>query len=152
MTDDMAMFAGSIERNLRLLRPFYPRIDESHWRALAKHFDVDPAARITSMSKGNATRARLVVTFALRTRVMLLDEPTTGLDAPSRAALLEQIADIMREEDRLIVFSSHDFESVERICDRLVVLDRGRVVADTTPDAFRQSLSLRERLVAQVSP
>jgi ABC-2 type transport system ATP-binding protein len=148
MTDDMQMFSGSLERNLRLLRPFYPRIDEGHWRALAEHFDVDPRASLARMSKGTATRARLVATFALQTRIVLLDEPTTGLDAPSRAALIKQIAEVMRDERRLVVFSSHDFESVERICDRLVVLDRGALLADTTPDAFRQTKSLRETLAA----
>jgi ABC-2 type transport system ATP-binding protein len=151
MTDDMTMFPGSIEKNLRLFRPFYPKIDEQHWRKLATHFDVDPKAPLKTLSKGNATRARLVITFALQTRIVLLDEPTTGLDAPARAALLKQIAEVMRDEERLVVFSSHDFESIERICDRLVVLDRGKLAADTTPQQFARAATLRETLAAGVS-
>jgi ABC-type multidrug transport system ATPase subunit len=57
---------------------------------------------------------------------------------------------VMRDERRLIVFSSHDFESVERICDRVLVLEGGKLIADTTPDTFRGESSLRERLAAQV--
>lgn len=133
MTDDMAVYPMKLGAHLNVLAPFYPTWDPALAQHLVERFGLDPNQRLPLLSKGEGTRARLVMTLAYRPKVVLLDEPTTGLDVPSRRALLQELVTIVRDPTRTVVISSHQLDDVERISDRVIVLDRGRVQADGSP-------------------
>jgi len=133
MTDDMPVFALTAGALLRSLAPFYPTWDGALAADLLRRFEIDPRQAAGQMSKGEGTRLRLVLSLAFRPSLLLLDEPATGLDVPSRRRMLAEVLEVVKDPQRTVVVSSHQVNDVERIADRIVLLDRGRVLADGTP-------------------
>jgi energy-coupling factor transport system ATP-binding protein len=86
--------------------------------------------RIDELSGGQQRRVALAGILARRPAVLVLDEPLAGLDDPSQEALLEVLSDLRRRQGLTVVVISHDLQGMDLVCDRLVRLDRGRIVAD----------------------
>jgi ABC-2 type transport system ATP-binding protein len=81
-------------------------------------------------------KAVLLLALARRPRLLILDEPTSGLDPVARHELLTEFMDVLRDEDRSILFSSHNTVDVERISDRITFIDRGRLVDTNDKEDF----------------
>jgi energy-coupling factor transport system ATP-binding protein len=86
--------------------------------------------RIDELSGGQQRRVALAGILARRPQVLVLDEPLAGLDEPGQEALTTVLGDLRRRQGLTVVVISHDLEGMDQVCDRLVRLDRGRVVAD----------------------
>jgi ABC-2 type transport system ATP-binding protein len=101
----------------------------------------DEADRIASTYSGGMTR-RLDICLALvhRPRVLFLDEPTTGLDPEIRVAVWEEVARLARDEGLTILLTTHYLEEADRLASRVAILDRGRVVAEGSPEALKAEL------------
>src|SRR3546814_5919983 len=80
-------------------------------------------------SHGQRVKALLLLCLARRPRLLLLDEPTTGLDPVARLEVLEALADVLRDESRSVLFSSHNTHDVEQLADSITFLHKGRLVA-----------------------
>jgi len=115
--------------HLRLLSSIYPDWDAAYASVLLKRFNLHPEQMARSLSLGEQTKAALLLALARRPRLLVLDEPTTGLDPVARHEVLAELMDVMRDDSRSILFSSHNTADVERISDRIAFLDRGRMVA-----------------------
>ncbi|MFM6851212.1 MAG: ABC transporter ATP-binding protein [Terrabacter sp.] len=101
---------------------------------------------VEKLSLGNQQRVQIIAALMGRPTALVLDEPFSGLDP----AAVDSMADLLREHTARgvpVLFSSHQLDLVERLCERLVVLARGRVVAAGTPDDLRSHSVLRHRLV-----
>lgn len=145
MTDEMPLFNLTIAGLVRALAPFWPTWDPALTARLLDTFELDPGKRVAALSKGEHTRLRLVVSLAWRPDVLLLDEPATGLDVPSRRRMLGEVLGVVKDERRSVVVSSHDVADVERVADRIVLLERGEVVADgPTRDVVGEGRTLEE--------
>jgi ABC-2 type transport system ATP-binding protein len=152
MTDDMPLFYLKIGPLMRALAPFWPTWDPDLAKRLLDTFELDAGKSVGALSKGEHTRLRLAVSLAWKPDVVLLDEPATGLDVPSRRKMLAEVLAIVGDPHRAVVISSHDVGDVERIADRLVLLDRGRVVADgPTRDVVGEGRTLEELLAGMPS-
>lgn len=136
MSDDMPVFPGRLDRVLRRVGRFYPTWSDERAGALMERFRLRPDAPSQNLSKGEGTRFRLVLALAWAPRLVLLDEPGTGLDLSQRRALLETILDVVSESDRAVVVSSHQIADVERIADELLVVADGGVVRGGPIDAL----------------
>ena len=88
----------------------------------------------------------MLLCLARRPRLLLLDEPTTGLDPVARLEVLEALADVLRDEDRSVLFSSHNTYDVEQLADSITFLHQGRLVASADKHAF---LERWRRIVCQ---
>jgi energy-coupling factor transport system ATP-binding protein len=86
--------------------------------------------RIDELSGGQQRRVALAGILARRPQVLVLDEPLAGLDEPGQEVLTTVLGDLRRHQGLTVVVISHDLEGMDQVCDRLVRLDRGRVVAD----------------------
>jgi ABC-2 type transport system ATP-binding protein len=104
---------------------------------------------IKGLSHGERVKATLLLTLARRPRLLLLDEPTTGLDPVARHEILAELMDVMRDERRAILFSSHNTQDVEQISDRIIFLDRGRIVEASDKETF---LDRWRRLHLELAP
>jgi ABC-2 type transport system ATP-binding protein len=113
---------------IRYMRAFYPTWDDRYAEELREKFDLDPLARVKTMSQGQRARAGLLVALAYRPDLLVLDEPSTGLDPVVRREILAAIIQTMADGGRTVVFSSHLLEEVERVSDHVAMLDRGRLV------------------------
>ncbi|MBB1511430.1 ATP-binding cassette domain-containing protein [Tessaracoccus sp. MC1627] len=104
--------------------------------------------KVESLSLGNQQRAQIIAAVLGGPQALILDEPFSGLDPTA----VDQMAALLREHTATgvpVLFSSHQLELVERLCDRLVVLHQGRVVADGTVDELRSTAPVRYRLELQ---
>jgi ABC-2 type transport system ATP-binding protein len=113
---------------LRYTRAFYPTWDPAFAEELRAAFGLDPAARVKHLSKGQRARAGLVLALAHRPELLVLDEPSSGLDPIVRRDILAAVIRTVADEGRTVVFSSHLLHEVERVADRVALIDRGRVV------------------------
>ncbi len=131
---------------LRYLRAFYPTWDDGFAEDLRQRFDLDPDARIKTLSQGQRARAALLGALAYHPELLVLDEPSTGLDPIVRRDILAAIIRTIADEGRTVIFSSHLLDEVERVSDHVALIDLGRIVLCDTLDSIKsahRSLTLR---------
>lgn len=93
---------------------------------------------VRTLSLGQRARAQLAVSLLHRPRMLLLDEPTIGLDAPTVANLLAALGEINRRQQALILVTSHDLGLIEKLCNRMLLIDHGRMIFDGTVIAAKR--------------
>jgi ABC-2 type transport system ATP-binding protein len=128
-----------LEELLRYLRAFFPSWDDAFADDLRRQFDLDPRARIKTFSQGQRARVGLLAALAYRPELLILDEPSTGLDPIVRREILAAIIRTIAEEGRTVLFSSHLLEEVERVSDHVALLDRGRIVLCESLETIKES-------------
>ena len=113
---------------MRYSRAFYPGWDDAYAEELRAMFALDPAAKIKTLSKGQKARAGLVVALAYRPELLVLDEPSSGLDPIVRRDILGAVLRTIADEGRTVLFSSHLLEEVEQVADHVTMIRQGEVV------------------------
>src|SRR5438309_1879484 len=98
---------------LRYTQAFYPNWDPAFAEELRSQFDLDPSAKIKNLSRGETAKAGLLVALAFRPELLLLDEPSSGLDPKVRRDILEAIIRTVADEGRTVLFSTHLLDEVE---------------------------------------
>jgi len=116
---------------------FYPKWDMAYAEKLRQAFELDPAARIRNLSRGQLAKAGLLAALAHRPDFLVLDEPSSGLDVIVRRDILAAIIRTVADEGRTVLFSSHLLDEVERVADRVAMVYNGKIVVDTTMDDIR---------------
>lgn len=136
-SDDMRLYRGqSLRWHMDFIRSVYPAWDEAYAQDLLKRFDLRPQQALGGFSHGQRVKALLLLIFARHPRLLLLDEPTTGLDPVARGEVLDAIAEVLRDEERSILFSSHNTADIEQIADSIAFLHGGHVVAARDKESF----------------
>ena len=138
-------------------RAFYPDWDDSYAEELRRAFELDPAAKIRTLSKGQKARAGLLVALAHRPELLVLDEPSSGLDPIVRRDILGAVIRTIADEGRTVLFSSHLLEEVEEVADHVTMIATGRIALSAPLEEIREShridgrvASLNEIFVARV--
>ena len=139
-SEDMRLYRGQTLRwHMDLMRGIYPGWSEDYAAELLKRFDLRAEQALGGFSHGQRVKALLLLCLARRPRLLLLDEPTTGLDPVARIEVLEALADVLRDEQRSVLFSSHNTHDVEQMADSVTFLHQGRMVASAEKHAFIES-------------
>ncbi|NLX17409.1 MAG: ABC transporter ATP-binding protein [Ramlibacter sp.] len=139
-SEDMRLYRGQTLRwHMDLMARIYPGWDEPYADDLVKRFELRPEQVLGGFSHGQRVKALLLLCLARRPRLLLLDEPTTGLDPVARLEVLEALADVLRDESRSVLFSSHNTHDVEQLADSITFLHKGRLVASADKHAFVDS-------------
>ncbi len=102
-----------------------------------------PKAAWRTLSGGEQQRLALALALVGRPKVVFLDEPTAGIDAAGRQ-VIRQVVDDLRADGRCVLITTHDLHEAERVADRVVIVDRGRVVADGSPGELMQASGVPE--------
>jgi ABC-2 type transport system ATP-binding protein len=113
---------------IRYVAAFYPTWDHDYAERLRREFGLDPNAKIKHLSKGQRARAGLIVALAYRPELLLLDEPSSGLDPIVRRDILGAIVRTIADEGRTVLFSSHLLAEVERVSDQVAMIKSGRIL------------------------
>lgn len=121
---------GKIGRAIRFNRGFRPTWDDGYCARLMQDFGISADDRIGTLSFGGRTKLALLLALAWRPPLLVLDEPTTGIDAHSKKAVFAEMLNIVRDEARTVFISSHQISDLERFADRVGVLHKGRLVAE----------------------
>ena len=128
-----------VDELLRYTQAFYPKWDSRFAEELRDQFGLDPAAKIKNLSRGESAKAGLLIALAFRPELLLLDEPSSGLDPVVRRDILEAIIRTVADEGRTVFFSSHLLEEVERVADDIAMMFAGEVVLTGTLDDIKEN-------------
>ena len=123
---------------LAYCRPFYPAWDDALCASLVADFQLPPGVRLGRLSRGMRVKAALVTALAYRPRLLVLDEPFSGLDPVVREDLNHGVLGRAGDESWSVLISSHDLDDVERLVDHVGFLDTGRLVLSEPMTALQQ--------------
>lgn len=124
---------------MRYTQAFFPNWDEAYAEELRLAFDLDSHAKIKNLSRGQRARAGLLVALAHRPELLVLDEPSSGLDPVVRRDILGAIIRTIADEGRTVLFSSHLLDEVERVADRVAIIHQGRIVLTAPMDEIKDT-------------
>ncbi len=117
--------------------PFYPDFDEAHWKGLMADFGLDPRKKAKELSLGQRTRFALTLALSRDWALLVLDEPTTGLDPVFRRELIQRFSQRL-DERRAILFSTHITSDLEGSADYVTFLRNGQAVLSDTQDNVKE--------------
>jgi ABC-2 type transport system ATP-binding protein len=121
----------------RALGPFYPGWSDERYRSLLREFDVPEARRFKKLSQGMQMKLALALALAHDADLLLMDEPTAGLDLGFRRELLDHLSGILQDEGKSVLFSTHVTSDLERIADFVTFIREGRLVFTLPKDELR---------------
>lgn len=152
-SDDMRLYgAMTLGWHLDFMRSIYDSWDADYARLLLKRFGLRAEQKIKGLSHGQRVKAALLLVFARRPKLLVLDEPTTGLDPVARHEILRELSEVMADENRSILFSSQNTQDVEQVSDCITFIDRGRIIDSMDKEAYlNRWRRLRLELPAEVA-
>jgi ABC-2 type transport system ATP-binding protein len=124
---------------IRYSRAFYPAWDDAYAEELRQTFTLDPAANIKNLSKGQKARAGLLIALAYRPELLVLDEPSSGLDPIVRRDILGAVMRTIADEGRTVLFSSHLLEEVEQVADHVTMIHQGTIALSASLEDIKES-------------
>lgn len=122
--------------------PFYPRFDRKSFSNYISIFDIPANSTLQHMSYGQ--KKKVLISFALATnaKVLLMDEPTNGLDILSKSQFRKILAEAL-DEERCIIISTHQVKDLENLIDRITVIDEGKILFDEKIEEITKKMSFR---------
>ena len=127
------------QRYVNELAPFYPTFSQGSFLHLMQEFEVDPERKFREMSFGQQKKSLIAASLALGTDYVLLDEPTNGLDIPSKAQF-RSILSKRAQENATIIISTHQVKDVENLIDPIVILSNNDVLLDASVQKITEKL------------
>jgi ABC-2 type transport system ATP-binding protein len=125
--DEVFRFAASVYRNW----------DKARCKSVAKLLQLPMSRTVKQLSRGELAKLNLVIAMSHRPQLLILDEPTTGVDPLMRGEFLDAVVDIARPDGTTVFFSTHILSDVDRIADRIIVINEGHPIADDSVEALR---------------
>ena len=138
----------TVQQFLDYCRPLYPQWDRAFEARLMTQFELPTKTKLKDLSRGMRMKAALLSSLAYRPKLVVLDEPFSGLDPLVRDEFIRGLLELTEQEGWTVFVSSHDIEEVQRLADRVAILNRGQLALDESSD----SLQTRFRAVEVVLP
>src|SRR5438874_841884 len=135
-----------IDELIRYTRAFYPGWDDTYAEELRQAFALDAAAKIKNLSKGQKARVGLLIALAYRPELLVLDEPSSGLDPIVRRDILGAVLRTIAHEGRTVLFSSHLLDEVEQVADHVTMISSGRLLLSAPLDEIKASHRVEGRV------
>src|SRR5579862_3132140 len=136
-SEDMRLYEGmTLGWHMDFIRSIYPSWDAAYAQLLLKRFGLRAEQKIKGLSHGQRVKSALLLVLARKPKLLVLDEPTTGLDPVARHEILKELTAVMTDEGRSILFSSHNTQDVEQISDQITFIDRGRIIDSMDKEAY----------------
>ena len=132
---------GRVGRAIRFVRGFYPDWDDTYCAELMKAFHLSAEDHISTLSFGAKTKLTLLFALAHRPELLILDEPTTGLDAVTKQQVFAELLKVVESGERTVLISSHGLTDIERFADHVAMIKHGKLLLagrmDEVVDRFR---------------
>lgn len=129
-----------LEVYVKLYAPFYPNFDLNQFFQLLNEFDISKTLNLKSASMGQKKKAIIAFGLACNTRLLIMDEPTNGLDIPSKRQFRKILAHIITD-DRLFIISTHQVRDLHSLIDTVVVLDEGKIIFNESISSISERIS-----------
>jgi ABC-2 type transport system ATP-binding protein len=131
----------SISELEKFQRSFFPKQwDDKFFADMIEYFNLPKKKKIKHLSNGERAQVSLALALAPNPELLIMDDPTLGLDAAIRRQFLEGMIELIMREGRTVLFSSHILGDVERVSDRILVIDKGVLRANCSLDEFRAAV------------
>jgi len=124
----------TIREMKNMIAPFYKKWDEKQFNNYLEQFELSPKKKIEELSKGMKIKFSLAIALSHDAELLIMDEPTSGLDPVFRRELLDLLADVIQDETRSIIFSTHITTDLERIADYIAFIHKGKLVFNEAKD------------------
>lgn len=131
--------ALSITRYIQLYAPFYPLFNNEQLQGYLEKLDVATEDKLTTLSFGQQKKFIIAFALACNTKILLMDEPTNGLDIPSKKRFRKLIATVMHE-DRMIFISTHQIRDLDNLIDQVIIVDNGNLLLNATVEEIGRKL------------
>ncbi len=140
-SDDLRLYKNATLRwHMDFIQRIFPQQwDESYAQQLLSQFDLVSSQKIKGLSHGQRVKAGLLLILARKPRLLVLDEPTAGLDPVARKEVLNEMMAVLADDQRSILFSSHNTQDVEQLSDQITFIDRGQIVSSDDKESFLDS-------------
>ncbi|MBX9929579.1 MAG: ABC transporter ATP-binding protein [Gemmatimonadaceae bacterium] len=136
-----ALYAGlSVEETLRFHRSFYSNWDDTSAQTMLRRFALRGEQKVSALSKGETGKLLMLLALAHRPELLVLDEPTDGLDPVVRRDVLAALVEYVEGARATVLISSHLVHEQERVCDWIGVMDGGRLIAELPMESFRAGI------------
>ena len=137
--------AIALEAYVKAYSPFYPNFSEESLHEALSHFNLSPDIHLGALSMGQRKKAFLAFALACHTPVLLMDEPTNGLDIPGKSEFRKAVVKTMNDE-RTIIISTHQVRDLDQLLDHVTIMDNNGIQLDESVSA------LQEKFVFGLSP
>lgn len=139
-SDDMRLYKSqTLQWHMDFVHSIFPNFDKAYARDLLHRFELIADQKIKGLSHGQRVKACLLLVLARRPKLLVLDEPTTGLDPVARDEVISELADILRDDERSVLFSSHNTHDIEKLSDQIAFLDQGKLLALQDKESYLDS-------------
>lgn len=132
----------SVAKYVRLNAPFYPKFSQEQFNAYLTEFDIPVENTLQSMSYGQKKKVLISFGLACNTALLLMDEPTNGLDIMSKSKFRKVIAGAT-DDTKCIIISTHQVKDLESLIDRITIIDEGRILFDQTIEAITRQIQFK---------
>jgi len=129
-----------IKKYVALNAPFYPRFDHDQMKALLDEFKLDENNRLNQMSYGQKKKFLLAFGLSTNAKLLLMDEPTNGLDIPSKSQFRKVVASSFTDE-KILVISTHQVRDLESLIDPIIIIDEGKIIFNQTVESITNRLT-----------
>ena len=140
--EEFSLPAITLEQWVKYHAVFYPRFDRRQFTRMVAEFAVPGDRKLDEMSYGQQKKALISFALATNAALVLMDEPTNGLDILSKSQFRKIIAGVL-DEERCILISTHQVKDLENLIDRVTVIDEGRILFDQSMDAISRQLQFK---------
>jgi len=127
-----------------LYSPFYPKFNYTEFNKYLEQFETGKDILLSSLSYGQKKKFLIAFALAANTSLVLLDEPTNGLDIPSKAAFRKILASVTTE-DKIIIISTHQVRDMRHLIDPIIILDNGKILLNSSTAGISAKLSMSFR-------
>lgn len=125
--EEISFPASSMADYVKACQPFYPKFDHKKMERILEEFELDSKQKISKLSYGQ--KKKFIISFALASccSFLIMDEPTNGLDIPSKSLFRKIVAGNLCD-DQLVLISTHQVKDIENLLDKIVILDQGKII------------------------
>ena len=137
--EEIYLPAFRISKYLSTLSPFYPKFDAEQFQRHLEEFEIPQDNKLTDMSYGQKKKALIAFALAANTRVLIMDEPTNGLDIPSKSQFRKIVSSAL-DSDQIILISTHQVRDLDSLIDHIIILDNSEILIQHSLDTVSERL------------
>jgi ABC-2 type transport system ATP-binding protein len=139
LPEEIYLPSVTIAKYLEILSPFYPKFDKDQFMAYIAEFDIPEGNKLTDMSYGQKKKVLIAFALATNTNVLIMDEPTNGLDIPSKSQFRKVVSNVLNSE-RIILISTHQIRDLNNLIDSIIILEDSKILIQHSLEVVAERL------------
>lgn len=139
LPEEISMLEVTAIEYIKMYAPFYPTFRDDICKACVESFEINLSDRLSKMSQGQRKKVAITLALAAHTPLLLMDEPTNGLDIPSKATFRRLVASLI-DDNQTVIISTHQVRDLESLIDTVLILDQRQILLNKTLNEIGEKL------------